>query len=128
MNSEYSQSTDVKTLVFDVDGTLVSYSGWHGIDVYGEPLQDNIDLVNKLFDSGRYQICIWSSRTNELIQGYPKQELKNRLEQELKKIGVRYHKILDENKPLYFCLIDDRVINLDRILMMRLYNILENEG
>ena len=136
MNSEYAQAFEksqqqnhqvIPSLVFDVDGVIFQYDGWHGIDHYGKPLQDNIDLVNKLYDSDKYQICIWSSRTNELIQGYPKQELKERLKQELKKIGVKYHKILDENKPLYYCLIDDRVINLDRIQMMRLYNMLENE-
>jgi len=126
--SEYAQSTDRKTLIFDVDGILVTYDGWSGIDVYGEPLQDNIDLVNKLYSSGKYQICIWSSRTNPYVQGYSFQALKDRLEKELKKIGVKYHKILNEPKPLFYCLIDDNSINPDGVKVMKLWITLEPES
>jgi hypothetical protein len=127
MTSEYAQSKDIKTLVFDVDGVILEYDGWQGIDHYGKPIQEMIDLINKLYDSGKYQICIWSCRTNELIQGYHHQELKESLERQLMRNGVRFHKILDENKPLFYAIIDDNSCNPDRIKAMRLYRLLENE-
>jgi FMN phosphatase YigB (HAD superfamily) len=126
MNSEYAQSDTVKTLIFDVDGTLVSYSSWQGIDHYGEPIVEMVELVNKLFDTGLYEIAIWSCRTNPMIQGYPQSLLMARLIKELDKIGLRYHKILYEYKPLFHCIIDDNSVNPDRIKAMRLMALLDD--
>jgi hypothetical protein len=123
--TEYAQSDTVKTIVFDVDGTLVSYSSWQGINHYGEPIVEMVELVNKLFDTGLYEIAIWSCRTNPMIQGYPQSLLMARLVKELDKIGLRYHKILYEYKPLFYCLVDDNAVNPDRIKGMRLMGILE---
>jgi len=128
MISEYAQSQIIPTLIFDVDGVIFEYDGWLGIDYYGKPIQEMIDCINKLYDSGKYQICIWSTRTNPHVQGYPLHDLINMLYGKLADAGVKYHKILDEPKPLFYALIDDNSINPDRIKTMRLYNILESEG
>lgn len=125
---EYAQSTSFKTLVFDVDGVIFEYDSWQGIDLYGEPIQEMIDLINKLYDSGKYEICIWSTRTNPYVQGYPHYLLHDALEITLDMAGVKYHKILDEPKPLFYCLIDDNSINPDRIKAMRLLGLLEVEN
>ena len=127
MISEHAQSQVIPSLVFDVDGVIFEYDGWHGIDYYGEPIQEMIDCINRLYDSGKYQICIWSTRTNPLVQGYPKVILMNRLIRELNFAGVKYHKILYEYKPLFYALIDDNSCNPDRIKAMRLYGLLEEE-
>jgi len=124
-SSEYAQSVVIPTLIFDVDGVIFEYDGWLGIDHYGEPIQEMIDCINKLYDSGKYQICIWSTRTNPHVQGYEFMYLKSRLMDELYKAGVKFHKILGEPKPLFYCLIDDNAVNPDRIKAMRLMAILE---
>ena len=127
MVSEHAQSTSIKTLVFDVDGVIFEYDGWHGIDHYGEPIQEMIDCINRLYDSGKYQICIWSTRTNPHVQGYPFEKLKTALMCRLIDYGVKYHKILSEPKPLFYCFIDDNSCNPDRIKAMRLYGLLESD-
>ena len=124
-SAEYAQSVVIPTLIFDVDGVIFEYDGWLGIDHYGEPIQEMIDCINKLYDSGKYQICIWSTRTNPHVQGYTFGELKTRLQKQLEG-RVKYHKILSEPKPLFYCLIDDNAVNPDRIKAMRLYGLLED--
>lgn len=126
MISEYAQSTVIPALIFDVDGVIFEYDGWLGLGHYGKPITEMIDLINKLYDSGKYQICIWSTRTNAIVQGYPADVLRIYLECMLNKYGVKFHKILHEPKPLFYCLIDDNSINPDRIKAMRLYGLLDN--
>jgi hypothetical protein len=126
MISEYAQSDTVKTLVFDVDGCIFEYDGWQGIDHYGKPIQEMIDCINKLYNSGKYEIAIWSCRTNPFIQGYPQALLMARLIRELGFAGVKYHKILYEYKPLFHCIIDDNSVNPDRIKAMRLMALLDD--
>jgi hypothetical protein len=127
MNSEHAQSQVIPSLVFDVDGVIFQYDGWHGIDHYGEPIQEMIDCINRLYDSGKYQICIWSTRTNHYVQGYPFETLTTALECHLLDAGVKFHKILSEPKPLFHCLVDDNSVNPDRIRAMRFYAMLANE-
>jgi len=127
MISEHAQSQVIPSLVFDVDGVIFEYDGWHGIDYYGEPIQEMIDCINRLYDSGKYQICIWSTRTNPFVQGYSQSVLIDRLISKLISIGLKYHKILYEAKPLFYALIDDNSCNPDRIKAMRLYGLLEEE-
>jgi hypothetical protein len=127
MISEHAQSTNIKTLVFDVDGVIFEYDGWQGIDHYGAPIQEMIDLINNLYNSGKYEIAIWSTRTNSWVQGYPLSNLKLKLQIELMHAGVKYHKILDEPKPLFHCLVDDNSVNPDRIRAMRFYALLEGD-
>jgi hypothetical protein len=125
MNSEHAQSQVIPSLVFDVDGVIFEYYGWYGIDYYGKPIQEMIDCINRLYDSDKYQICIWSTRTNPHVQGYPKQMLIDKLEYMLDLHKVKYHRILREDKPLFYCLVDDNAVNPDRIKGMRLIGLLE---
>jgi FMN phosphatase YigB (HAD superfamily) len=108
---ERDSSLTKKTIIFDVDGTLFEYHGWYGVDHYGSPIEANITLCNALYDTDQYEICVWSTRTNPLVQGYPQADLIKGLELRLKEAGVKYHRILTEPKPLFYAMIDDKVIN-----------------
>jgi hypothetical protein len=71
----------------DLDGTLVVNSGEHFEPVWGTTsgLKENIEAINRLYDSGKVQIIITTSR---------KEEARGVTERQLKKEGVRYHQIL----------------------------------
>jgi FMN phosphatase YigB (HAD superfamily) len=102
-----------KTVIFDVDGVLFEYDEWHGLEHYGKPIQENIDICNAFHQSDEYEVCIWTTRTNPYVQGYPQEQLIKALEDVLTQAGVKYHKILREPKPLFEFMIDDRTLNLD---------------
>ena len=55
------------TLFVDLDGTLVRNSGEHFEPVWGttEGLKENIQVINRLYDSGKVQIIITTSRKEE---------------------------------------------------------------
>ncbi|HEU6449054.1 MAG TPA: hypothetical protein VFV23_11510 [Verrucomicrobiae bacterium] len=75
------------TLFVDLDGTLVVNSGEHFEPVWGTTsgIKENIEAINRLYDSGKVQIIITTSR---------KAEARKLTERQLKKEGVRYHQIL----------------------------------
>jgi hypothetical protein len=102
-----------KTVIFDVDGVLFEYDEWHGLEHYGKPIQENIDICNAFHQSDEYDVCIWTTRTNPYVQGYPQEQLIKALEDVLTQTGVKYHKILREPKPLFDVMIDDRSYNPD---------------
>ena len=123
--NEHITTIPKKTIVVDVDGVLFEYRTWKGIDHFGDPIQSNIDLVNALYDSGEYEICIWTTRTNDLVQGYPKQQLKEMIAKKLEESGVKYHKIADENKPLFKLMIDDNTFNPDLLKRIEIGDMLK---
>jgi hypothetical protein len=74
------------TLFIDLDGTLIRNSGEYFEPVWGttEGLKENIQAINRLYDSGKVQIIITTSRREEARQLTVKQ---------LEKEGLRYHQI-----------------------------------
>ena len=75
------------TLFIDLDGTLVRNSGEHFEPTWGttEGIKENIGGVNRLYDSGKVQIIITTSR---------REEARAITEAQLKREGIRYHQIL----------------------------------
>ena len=75
------------TLFVNLDGTLVRNSGEYFEPLWGstEGIKENIEAINRLYDSGKVQIIITSSR---------KEEARELTLQQLKREGVRYHQIL----------------------------------
>lgn len=75
------------TLFVDLDGTLVRNSGEYFDPVWGTTagVKENIEAVNRLYDSGRVQIIVTTSR---------KEEARDLTVQQLEREGLRYHQIL----------------------------------
>jgi hypothetical protein len=75
------------TIFIDLDGVLVINSGEYFAPLWGSTkgIADNIAAVNRLYDSGKVQIIITTSRREELRQPTIEQ---------LSKEGVKYHQIL----------------------------------
>lgn len=70
------------------------------------PIQERIDKVNTLYDSGK-EVIYWTARGN--TSGIDVTEL---TEQQLKKWGCKYHRLMT-GKPSFELLIDDKVHNVD---------------
>jgi len=76
-----------KTLFCDIDGTLITNSSIHFPPYVGEgePIQENIDYLNYLFDEGRTHIILTTSR--------PEKTRQITLD-ELQLKGVKYHQLV----------------------------------
>ncbi len=94
----------MSTYCFDIDGVLCTNSD--GIYLKAEPLQENIDTLNKLYDAGHRIILLtargtetgldWGKFTAEQMDGW----------------GVKYHELL-MGKPGADFFIDDKGVTLE---------------
>jgi uncharacterized HAD superfamily protein len=103
---------------FDLDGTLctqVNLADNHGEDAtleecykQAEPIQDRIDKVNELFDSG-FTIIIATARAS----GHPEkvEDWMSLTEKQLKEWGVKHHILSVGDKVHADLYIDDRSTN-----------------
>jgi hypothetical protein len=75
------------TLFVDLDGTLVKNSAQYASPFWGETdgIQPNVDAINHLYDSGKVQIIITTSR---------KETKKEVTLRQLERVGIKYHKII----------------------------------
>ena len=75
------------TLFLDIDGTLVINSSSHFPPYIGntKPLKSNIEIINFLYMSGKFQIILTTSR---------KEKFRKLTEKQLKKEGVPYDKLI----------------------------------
>jgi hypothetical protein len=75
------------TVFIDLDGVLVLNSAEFFEPMWGQTdgLAENICVINRLFDSGKVQVIITTSR---------KESVREITLQQLKRVGVRYHQII----------------------------------
>ena len=76
-----------KTLFVDIDGTLVKSSGKYTPPFWGETegIKENIEFLNRLYDTGKVCIILTTARTSDA-----RVATLNQLKQE----GVKYHNII----------------------------------
>jgi len=91
-----------KIIYVDVDGILCTNT--YGDYKKAKPLHQNINKINSLFDEG-HTIVIWTARGS--TSGIDWSGLTKK---QLKKWGVRYT-FIEDNKPSYDIIIDDRAMN-----------------
>jgi hypothetical protein len=77
------------TLFVDLDGTLVKNSAQYTAPLWGDTdgIEPNIAAVNHLYDSGKVQIIITTSR---------KESNRDATMQQLARVGIKFHKIIFE--------------------------------
>ncbi len=75
------------TLFIDLDGTMVRNSAQHSIPRWGETegIQPNIDAVNHLYDSGKVEVILTTSR---------KEAYREVTMAQLERVGVKFHNII----------------------------------
>jgi hypothetical protein len=75
------------TLFIDIDGTLVENCSEFFSPRWGHsgPLQDNIDKINSLFNSGSVKVILTTSR---------KSESDSETRDQLERLGIKYHQII----------------------------------
>ena len=75
------------TLFVDLDGTLVKNSAQYTAPFWGETegIQANIDAPNHLYDSGKVQVIITTSR---------KENTREVTLRQLERVGIKYHKLI----------------------------------
>jgi len=114
----------MRTEIFiDFDGTITD-------PTYGTslPPQDGcVDTINRLYDSGNFEIIIYSCRSNpdicspsqnkflssdatHLEKKWAAESAEEEMIEYLKTTGIKFHRVVP-NKPHYHIIIDDRAIN-----------------
>ena len=75
------------SLFVDLDGTLVINAGQYSDPCWGQTngIQDNIDAINALYNSGKAEVIITTSR---------KKSFQEVTIEQLKRVGIKYHQII----------------------------------
>ena len=83
--NEYKSS--FATIFIDLDGVLVENSGRYFGKLWGETrsLSDNVKKIRDLYDTGKCQVIITTSRD---------ESFKRSTKDQLKRIGIKYHQII----------------------------------
>lgn len=93
----------------DIDETVCLTPDNPRVYEESEPIKENIEKINKLYDEG-HTIIYWTSRGSR--SGINWHEL---TESQLKSWGAKFHK-LECNKPYYDLFIDDKTINIEELI------------
>ena len=107
-----------KVVCFDFDGVIAKYDGWQGFDVFGEPIQETIEVIRRLKIMGCY-ITIFTTRLDTPI-----------LRKWLNDHSVPFDSINSNShnpehtscKPIYHCMVDDRAIGYKQQDVNELYS------
>lgn len=91
---------------FDIDGTLCTTDSSHDY-VLAKPVPDMIDSVNALYDQGHH-ITLFTARGASSGMDWHGLTVK-----QLSEWNVKYHVLIDKNKPSYDLFIDDKAISVD---------------
>lgn len=89
---------------FDIDGTLCTANSAHDYTL-AQPLTEMIDSVNALYDRGHH-ITLFTARGASSKLDWHSLTIK-----QLSDWNVKYHLLIDKNKPSYDLFIDDKAIS-----------------
>ena len=107
---KYSEFKD-QLICMDLDGTLCNGESWTEMGcLFAEPIQEHIDISNKLYISGAH-IIINTARP---------EKFRHETEYWLSKHGIRYHAMNMNSKKCgsdFYC--DDKALTLDQLINIK---------
>lgn len=92
----------------DIDETICHYTGERRYDL-AEPIKENIEKINKLYDEG-HTIHYWTARGT--VTGIDWTET---TDNQLQQWGCKYHSMSAGEKPAYDLLICDKTKRIEEI-------------
>lgn len=95
--------SNTKTYCFDLDNTICNTIDKNYKDAY--PYTEVVNKINELYDAGN-KIIIYTARGGTSKIDYHELNIT-----QLEKWGVKYHELIDKNKPHFDLFIDDKAIN-----------------
>ena len=118
---------NIKIICFDLDNTLCKTirNNYHK----STPIKKNINILNKLYDSG-YMIKIFTSRFMGRSKENSSKAKKlgyNLTMRQLKKWNVKYHKLI-VGKPSYDLIIDDKAYGYNNKWTNKLLKIIKRKN
>lgn len=100
------------TIAVDLDGTILKYDGWRGIEHFGEALPGAKEFLTELRKDAR--VLIWSTRGTESVKGKKQGEakrLRELMQRALDERNLPYDDIwVGQGKPMAVAFIDDRAV------------------
>ena len=91
----------------DIDGTICETDNSDYVN--SQPIQKNINKINKLFDEG-HTIIYWMARGQSTGLNWAELTLK-----QLKEWGCKFHNVSIREKPMYDMLIDDKAKRIEEV-------------
>ena len=109
-DKETGKIIGLKGIAVDLDGVILEYDKWKGIDHFGEPIPGAKESLQKLRNLG-FKIIIYTTRVNKINtkKSFTQRDIIKLIEQKLKEYNIPFDEISTE-KPLAKYYIDDRAI------------------
>lgn len=96
-----------QSVCLDLDGVLSTYSGWKGVDHFGDPIPGAVEFSKKL--ARVYRVIIFTAR---LHSSYDERDVLPLVQGWLDRHGFRYDEIYTgKGKPFAIAYIDDRGVS-----------------
>ena len=110
-SKRFSES-DQKVALIDIDETICFYSGERRYDL-SEPNEDNIEKINKLYESG-WKVIYWTARGSVSGKDYY-----DHTKSQLDSWGCKYHDLVTGTsknpKPHFDLIIDDKAKRIEEL-------------
>lgn len=114
-----------KIVLVDIDETIAYYEGERSYDK-ALPIQQNVDLVNQLYDEGCY-IIMWTARGGSEASKAAGRCYYDFTERQLKEWGVKFHELSTGSKGNYIkpaadLVLDDKAMTIEQLKVIRKLN------
>lgn len=97
----------MKVIYVDIDETICETP--HPRNYYNaKPIQENIDKINKLYDSGN-TIVYWTARGSRTLENWY-----DLTKSQLEKWGAKHHELRCD-KPYYDLFVDDKNLRIEEL-------------
>jgi hypothetical protein len=109
----------------DIDETISYYEGKRSYDL-AKPIQENVDLVNQLYDEGCY-IIMWTARGGSESSKKAGRCYYDFTLEQLKSWGVKFHELSTGSKgnyikPAFDLVLDDKAMSIEQFKIARKLN------